>query len=183
MSGAPMHNEAVLRLRREFDLSFAQPGRVESIDTEQLLAVRIGGDPYALRVAEIGALLVDRRIVALPGPMPELLGVAAFRGQIAPVYDLGALLGYPRRSGQRWLVLARHAHPLALTFDSFDAQLSATAERIVTLAGDRAADVMQASAPRQAVQDGDTLRPIVALAALIEDIQRRVESARYAKEP
>ena len=32
----------------------------------------------------------------MPGPLPALLGLASFRGVLAPVYDLGMMLGHER---------------------------------------------------------------------------------------
>jgi hypothetical protein len=92
---SPLRTAAALR--REFDQSFAQPPATELARVENFLAVRIGGDAYAMRVAEIAGLYADKRIVPLPSPLPSLLGTVGFRGQIAPVYDLAMLFGYPAR--------------------------------------------------------------------------------------
>ena len=50
-------------LRRAFDRSFAEaPGGAPEADAlESLLAIRVGGDPYALRLSEIAGLFADCR--------------------------------------------------------------------------------------------------------------------------
>ena len=179
-----MRGDSALDLRRDFDRSFAEAQRVDTAERRHLLAVSIAGDPHALGVDEIGALVADRRIVPVPSPLPELVGMAAFRGQIAPVYDLGAMLGYPPRRRQRWLVLARHLQPVAFAFDAFEEQLSVTLDRIVPFSD----DAPERSAARTRVDhavrgDDGALRPVVRLASIIDALQRRIDAARYAKEP
>lgn len=110
-------------LRREFDASFASRASAERSVLEDVLAIRIGGDPYALRLSAIAGLYTDLRPVEIPSPVAELLGVVAIRGLLAPAYDLAALLGHPRAPGSRWLILARAPGPVALAFAGFDAHL------------------------------------------------------------
>ena len=165
-------SETLLALRQEFDRSFAQAPRLETEPPENFLAVRVGGDAYALRVAEIGGLFTDRRIMPLPTPMPALLGVAGFRGQIAPVYDLAALLGYARQTAPRWLIMARRREPVALAFDVFDAHFSAFSASIIATEGRDAARLHLGSA----VRIGDATRPIIQLQSLLDDIQLRANS-------
>lgn len=169
-------SQTVLALRQEFDLSFAQAPRVATGSLENLLAIRVGGDAYAIRIAEIGGLYADRRIMPLPTLVPELLGVAGFRGQIAPVYDLGALLGYARQAPPRWLILVRLREPLALAFDAFEAHFAVLPERIVSTSSDTPAE-SGAAHPHlcDAVRTDDTVRPIIHLQSLLDDIQRRAE--------
>ncbi|MBI3529213.1 MAG: chemotaxis protein CheW [Betaproteobacteria bacterium] len=171
----------VATLRREFDSSFAQPPATDIALRENFLAVRIGGDAYAIRVAEIGGLYADRHVVPLPTPMPELLGLAGFRGQIAPVYDLAALLGYAPRTSPRWLVLVRRRETVALAFDAFEGQLMVSPERIVTPTNTTEEGETRPHV-RGAVQTGNALRPIVNLPLVFDDIQKRVETAHSSKE-
>lgn len=174
--------EGTLRsLREDFDRSFARAPESAIQTGQNLLAVHVGGDAYAFRVDEIGGLYTDRRIVAMPSPMPELLGLAGFRGQVAPVYDLGALLGYARRGALRWMVLLRYREPLAFAFDSFDAHLAATADQIVAPvegAGRNRAGVHV----EQAVRIDKAVRPIISLHSVLTEIQKRVDLTRSTKE-
>jgi chemotaxis signal transduction protein len=107
-------------LRRQFDRSFADARRLETEQFETLLAVRIRGDAFVLRLSEIGGLFADRNVTPVPGPVPELLGIAGFRGAIVPVYDVGALLGYPAAADCRWLVLSAGHPPIGLAFDQLE---------------------------------------------------------------
>src|SRR5260370_41047957 len=85
----------VAELRSVFDQARAAPfssGAEEH--TEDLLAIRVSRDAYAIRVSEIAGLATDRNIVAFPTPIPELLGVASIRGALVPVYSLAMLPRY-----------------------------------------------------------------------------------------
>lgn len=110
-------------LRQAFDRSFALARNAEPAPVDDLLAIRLGDDPYLLRVSGITGLFADRRVTPLPGPVAELLGVAGFRGAVVPVYDLRLLLGYPGGGSPRWLVLLDGAAPVGLTFERFDGHL------------------------------------------------------------
>jgi purine-binding chemotaxis protein CheW len=78
-----------------------------------------------VRLDELGGLFVDRPITPLPSPVPQLLGVAGFRGAVVPVYDLAALLGHRRAGSPRWMVLTSGADAVALAFDSVAGHLRA----------------------------------------------------------
>lgn len=180
-----MLSETALELQREFDLSFTRAARADTLASLNLLAVRIGGDPYALQVDDIAGLLVDRHVVPIPTVVAGLLGLAGFRGQVAPVYDLAALLDYPRRAPPRWLVLARFHEPVALAFDAFDAHLSVAADSIVSLTDRPEGAQRWANANvhvLEAVQEEAGVRPIIRLPSVIEDIQQRVALAHPIKE-
>ncbi len=175
-------NKTVQTLRQEFDQSFAQAPRTVITQRESLLAIRMGTDPYAMRVSEIAGLYVDRRIMPLPTPAPQLLGVAGFRGQIAPVYDLASLCGYARASGTRWLILLRSQEPVALAFETFEMHFSVTTEEIVSTPGGLP---VAGSGPqahfRDAAHSQDVVRPIIQLTSLLHDIQQRAASFIHTK--
>src|SRR5260221_4776702 len=101
-----------------------------------MLAVRVRGDAYVIPMTGIRALYADRLVVALPTPLAELLGVATFRGQVAPVYDLAAWLGYAHRAAPgtvpRWFVLARWRDPTAFAFDGFEGLLLVPPKDVVS---------------------------------------------------
>jgi purine-binding chemotaxis protein CheW len=136
------------RLKAAFDATFAAPieeSRAESID---LLALRLAGDPFAVRLRETAGLFADHKITAVPSPLPELRGLAGVRGTLLPVYDLAALLGYPLTERPRWLLAARGA-PVCFAFDVFDGQLRVDAAELVTHEGSstgRASEVVRAAA-------------------------------------
>jgi chemotaxis signal transduction protein len=107
-------------LREAFDRSFAEPARPAAAECEDLLTIRVGDDPYAVRLDAIAGVASDWSLTVLPGAPPRLLGVAAFRATVVPVYDLAALLGYHRSAGARWLVHLAGEPPVALAFDGVD---------------------------------------------------------------
>lgn len=165
-------------LREAFDRSYAQPPVLEAVRTEDLLAIRVAGNPYALRVAEIAGLFADRAVVPVPSAAPELLGVSGLRGAIVPVYDLAALLGCPARAAPRWLVLARAREPVALAFDVMEAQLAVSPRDVIFETGD--------AGPRTHVRgtlraEGG-LRLIAHLPSVLDDIYARVGAIRSTRE-
>jgi chemotaxis signal transduction protein len=114
-------DQKLLGFRRAFDQAFAVAPATTVEMFEDLLAVRIAGDPYALRVREITGLLASRKIVPLPSRRPELLGLAGNRGSLVAVYSLALLLGYGAESKPpSWLVLAGSSETIGLGFEEFE---------------------------------------------------------------
>ena len=108
-----------LELRRAFDEAFAAPLAMAGGDTLDLIGIMLGGQPYALRTGEIDGLRLGVSVTPVPSLVPELMGIAGFRGRLLPVYDLSALLGYPPGNG-RWCAFAG-ASPAGVAFGSFEA--------------------------------------------------------------
>ncbi|MBI1943736.1 MAG: chemotaxis protein CheW [Betaproteobacteria bacterium] len=165
-------------LRREFDCGFALKPATELEPFERFLAVRIAGDSYAIRAAHIGGLFAHRRIAPLPSPLSELLGVAGFRGQVAPVYDLAALLGYPVSDAPAWLVLARSPEPVALAFGAFEGQWLVSVQDVMTDSGNGGAR----SHVRGAVRTNGGMRPIVHLPSVLDEIRKQIGAIQSTKE-
>jgi purine-binding chemotaxis protein CheW len=131
ISGAGTVADRIAELRDDFDRSFAQPARRHDVEHVELLSIRAGGRPYALRLSQTSGLYPDRPVTALPGPLSALLGVAGFGGAIVPVYDLAALLGHALPDRPRWLVLAAGTPALALAFHELDGHVQVPAESII----------------------------------------------------
>lgn len=113
--------DKALRMKEDFDRDFSLPTKRDPPQAEDLLAIRLRGDGFALRAREISGLAVGRKIIPLPGPAAALLGLAGVRGTLTPVWDLASLLGYGGLGrGTRWLVLGQGDSPWALAFDGFD---------------------------------------------------------------
>ena len=148
-------------LREQFNRSFAEPARRHDVDHVELLAVRAGGRPYALRLGQTSGLHPDRPVTPLPGPLGALLGVAGFGGAMVPVYDLAALLGHPVPARPRWLVRAAGEPPLALAFHELDGHVRVPGASIITETGGGAGR----GSVRGMVPLADGLRPIVDLTA------------------
>jgi purine-binding chemotaxis protein CheW len=169
-------------LRRAFDGGFARPPGAGARDTEEILAIRIGADPYALRLAELAGLHAGKAITPLPGDVPGLLGIGGFRGALVPVYDLRALLGLGGLGGggggaigaaaPRWLVIAAAA-PVALAFDGLDAFTRVPRDAVAVHDGAAPGHV------RHAVRTPDGMRPIVDIPSMLDAIRAR---ARPRKE-
>lgn len=161
-------------LRAELDTSFARPRELARPEMTELLAIRIGEEPYALRLSEVQALLVDRPIARLPTPVTELIGLCAIRGAIAPVYDLAQLLGRSVRRAQppRWIVLAQHRELIALAFDALEAQVHVATLDIASPALSSHQDGV--TDQDSAVQAHGALRPLIRMASVLEAIERRV---------
>ncbi len=156
----------VVELREEFDRSFASPFAETREEVDHVLAIRLRGDPYGLRVREIDGVERSGAIVPLPSESPGLLGIAGYRGAILPVYDLGVLLGYEGgREAPRWLVLCGKRDPLALGVEELDGYVS------VPISSLHAPD----RNPRRHVERfsriGDTVRAIVNVSSIIGVIQ------------
>jgi purine-binding chemotaxis protein CheW len=122
----------VAELRRTFDQTFAEAPQTDAALHDDLLAIRIGNDPYAVPLREIAGLFADRRVTWLPGSVAELCGLVGLRGAILPVYDLGALFGYPRGAAPRWLLVLAHT-AVALAFERFDGHLRVPRGAIFTV--------------------------------------------------
>ena len=117
-------------LRLAFDRAFAEPVRLDTTLKEDLLAVRVDGQAFAIRLSEIGGLFADKKITPVPGSHAALRGIAGFRGAIVPVYDLQILLGHSSAATPRWLVIAAAA-PVALAFEAFEGQLRVARDAIL----------------------------------------------------
>ncbi|HET9643997.1 MAG TPA: chemotaxis protein CheW [Burkholderiaceae bacterium] len=157
---------AAALLRREFDLSFSLAASALPASRQTLLALRVAGEPYAIRADEIAGLFVDRKLVPLPSPLRELLGLAAFRGHAVPVYDLAALLGLQALRPPRWLVLTQMQPCLALAFEAVETRMAPPA----------------GCEEDEVVREGETLRQVIKLRPLVENVHRRAQALCKGKE-
>lgn len=167
----------VTELREAFDRSFAQAPSTEAAAVENLLAIRVGPDPYVLRMNEVAGLFADKKVTRLPSPVSELSGIAGFRGAVLPVYDLATLLGYPRPASPRWLVVIAIT-PVALAFEEFDGYVTHREEAIAQepQLGARGGHV------REVVQAGGLVRPVISLVSVLEWIRHRASHDGLEKE-
>jgi hypothetical protein len=117
--------DSAAALRRLFDDSFAAPAASTTERLQDFLAIRVGSDPYVFRLSEIAGLHVGVKIVPVPSPAAQLLGIVRIRGMMAPIYDLAALLRYPPAITARWFVIARGPQPVGFAFESFESHLLA----------------------------------------------------------
>jgi len=164
-----LHKKAI-ELRQAFDRSFAASEREQAATAEvDVLAIRVADQRYALRLSEVQAVHAERKLVSVPAPAPELLGLVGLRGLVAPIYDLRLLLGHAAGPAPRWLALARSTSVIGFAFDVLEAHLRVSANDIVMPnlgeAGGMSfapGSVITASGPR----------PLIHLPSLIESVTR-----------
>jgi|HubBroStandDraft_2_1064218.scaffolds.fasta_scaffold298540_1 chemotaxis signal transduction protein len=122
MTAAPTAPDRLLTdLRRAFDQGFSDLLEDAPRDSEELLAIRVGRDPYALKLTDLGGLGSSRKIVPLPTRNAALLGVAGVRGTLVPVYSLAVLLGYSTNAASpRWFAVSLNPDPVALAFEEME---------------------------------------------------------------
>jgi len=163
-------NARAIALRAEFDRSFAAVPDPTTSAVENLLAIGVGEEQYLLRLSAVSELHAGKTVTWLPSPVPELLGIAGFRGTVLPVYDLAMLLGKPKAAAPRWVVVAKDAH-VALAFEAFIGFVRARSEAIVPNTHDAAARQIRE------MLSGEIVRPIVHLAAILEPLLARGRAA------
>jgi chemotaxis signal transduction protein len=162
--------EVATTLRATFDASFAKAHATEPPPELDLLAIRVAEHAYALRLSQVLAVHADRRLVPVPGPRPELLGLTGVRGVVAPVYDLRLLLGYRAAAAPRFVAQVRAPAPFAVAFELFERHLR-VAESDVTL-GDGSARAARQFAPGS-VRSATGLLPLIDLLAIFDDVTRK----------
>ena len=160
--------DRIQALKAEFDRSFADAHREDRREFESFLAVRLAGDPYALRLKDIAALAARPRIVPLPSRRAEFLGMTGHRGSLAALFSLPLLLGYGRVGGApRWFVLPRAASRVALGFDDYDGYA-----RVATTEIHAVGEGARRRFASQALRHGDVVRLIVDLPALLDALNQ-----------
>jgi chemotaxis signal transduction protein len=157
-------------LRQHFDEAFAAPTSSMTEPLEDLLAIRVGSDPYALLLSEIAGLHVHAKIVPVPSPVPQLLGIVGIRGMMVPIYDMAALLRYPLEANSRWFVLAWAPHPVGFAFETFESHLQVSQASLAGTNGEDPGTGGTVQHMRGTVRAAGALRPIIHLASMLEMI-------------
>jgi hypothetical protein len=182
------------KLRATFDASFADQQAPRAGAEVDVLAIRVSGHGYALRLSEVRAVHAERQLTAVPSPQPALLGLVGVRGLVVPIYDLRLLLGYGAGPAPRWLALARAASPIGFAFEAFEAHWRLPLSAVVTGlagAGSVGGGVGEAREPlRQSnrfapgsVKTDAGPRPLLHLPSLIESVTDHAPPSReHARE-
>jgi len=166
---------SVERLRREFDGSFALPLRETATDVVALLAIRVGDKPYALAVAELGGIAVDRLVTPVPSKAKALSGLVGLRGNLVAVFDLATLLGEaPGAETPRWLARCGSA-AVAVAFHTLEGHLHVPREAL------RATPEMQQGLVELVLEDGGELRPIASISRVVQAVSERAGQGRPGK--
>jgi len=145
------------------------PVPVEPVDMLELLTFSLGRESYAIEthyVLEI-ARLVDFTMV--PGAPAHLVGVTNLRGEIIPIFDLGALVSATRPS------LSEQTRLLVLGDEKPDLGLTVDAARDVVLAA--SSEVQQPTESMRA-RVGSMLRGVTNAALLVLDGKALLEDPR-----
>lgn len=169
-----------LELRSAFDLTYATPlPSLEAEHAESLLAIRLAAEPYAIRVSEIAGLARNRKVVALPSAIPELLGLAGIRGEIVPIYSLAAFLGYKQEASlASWLALYGTQEPIGMAFSDFEGYVKVpSAEVYAANQNHRTREHTQGL-----VRADGVVRAIINLSSIEETLRRRSGVDRVSKE-
>jgi chemotaxis signal transduction protein len=160
-------------LRDAFDRGFAAPIAPPEPAHRDYLCIRVAGTPAAIALGDVASLHAGLRIVALPTRASELLGVAAIRAAIVPIYDLGIAFGTASTAATRWIaVVAGSAAGFA--FEGFDGHLR-VAERAI-------AATAQADGRTRFLLGGQ-LRSVIDLRSVLAAIEARWRQISIAKEP
>ena len=163
-------------LEREFDATFARPLEERATDLVDLLSIRVAGQPYALRVADIAGIAAGRRITRVPSPDPAFSGLVGIRGAVFAVHDLAALLGLPARTNDaRWVALAAGDAEIALAFDEVEGHLRLPPSALGTNDGS------PTSFCEQALHADGELRPIIGVTRIVNVVLERAARQRPGK--
>ncbi len=166
-------NETTLALRRAFDQSFARVPSAAEAGTESLLMIRAGEEFCALRMSEIAGLVRDHKIVVVPSPIPELIGIAGLRAGLVPVYNLAALLGHTSTlAPPRWLALCAGAKPIAFAFTELQGYRQIPKTQFYS----------EATRANEMVRADDGARIVISLSTLIANIETVCGKVRGSKE-
>lgn len=170
------------QLREAFDRTFALPPSGASHEVEDLLTIRVAGDPYAIRLLDIAEIVTERRVVSVPAVTPDFLGLAGIRGGVVPVFGLSSILGYGSDSrAPRWMMICGSEQPIALAFSDFEGYLRLPASALHTdenfgTAREYAKYVSQiASTP-------DGVRAVISIPLIMATIRNRISQHRPTKE-
>lgn len=137
------------QLRKAFDGEFAAALPPPESAQRDVLCIQVAGEPYALRLGDIASLHAELRVVALPARAPELLGVAAIRAAVVPIYNLAVALGMSGAAAQRWAVVHR-AGTAGFAFERYDghARIAETAISAASRSGPIVGQLVVAGQPR-----------------------------------
>jgi purine-binding chemotaxis protein CheW len=179
VGGRPACDATALELRREFDRSFATAPPGETEDCEDLLAVRVGGEPYALRVRDIAGIERCPGIVPVPSRVPELMGLAGIRGGVVAVYGLASLVGQAGApEAVRWLVLCGGPELVGLGLAQLEGWLRVPRSELCRAPGEESPGAQ----PREVVRAGEVLRAVISISSVLENLKARIASSGPPKE-
>jgi len=154
-------------LRDAFDRTFSEaPAVIASSAALRFFGLRVGGDPFALRMTDVARLHTGGTVVPIPSPSPTLLGIASVRNALVAVHDLHVLLGHPAGGSRRFWILVRPGRPVGLAFDDLDGHFEADPTSPLEAAAGAARHT------RGATRSGASIRPIIDVASILGALAR-----------
>jgi purine-binding chemotaxis protein CheW len=180
----PQSNDSndAAQLRQAFDRTFALPPSLASQAVEDLLTIRVAGDPYAIRLLDIAEIVTGRKIISVPSVTPDLLGLAGIHGGIVPVFGLSSILGYgPDPGSPRWMILCGTEEPIALAFTDFEGYLRLPTSALHADDSLRAKRE-QAKYVNQVASTRDGARAVISMPLIMASIRNRISQHRPTKE-
>jgi purine-binding chemotaxis protein CheW len=163
--------DRIAEIRQAFNESFARPPEHEGGSFDDLLSIRIAGDPFALPLTEIARIHQQRLITPLPGSPLMLLGIAGIRGRLVAVYDLARVLGYEQANApHRWLAICRAEDRWALSLGEVEGQLRVSRSRLQTVERGEGGD----GHVHAVFEDGSIVRAVLNVPAILATLRRRL---------
>lgn len=170
------------QLRQAFDRTFALPPSLASPEVEDLLTIRVAGDPYAIRLLDIAGIVTGRRVVSVPAVTPDLLGLAGIHGGVVPVFGLSSILGYgPDPGSPRWMILCGSEEPIALAFSDFEGYLRLPTSALHADENFRATRE-HVKYVTQVATTPDGVRAVISVPLIMAAIRNRISQHRSTKE-
>ena len=172
----------VSQLRQAFDCTFAMPSSLASSEFQDLLTIRIAGDPYAIRLFDITEIISEQRVFSVPSVTPNLLGLVGIRGRILPVFSLSSMLGYGTDlDSPRWMILCGSEEPIALAFSDFDGYLRLPSSSLHADENFRAT-YEHVKYVNQVASTPDGARPVISIPLIMATIRNQISQHRPTKE-
>lgn len=164
-------------LRADFLRGFASPVVHAAFDTIDLLAIRVAGVPYALRMDEIAEVSAQRRVVPVPTSEKVLLGLAGIRGVVVPVYSLAMVLEHaPSELGAPWFAIHAGKERVALAFDLLERYVRVPRAALQSISEDPRTEHISA-----VVRLDDAQRAVVDIASIVRAIEARGDEPDTSK--
>lgn len=179
MNETPVIASTAAELRLAFDRSFAVSPPQASQEVEELLTIRVAGDPYAIRLRDIAGVVAGRRVVPVPATTPDLLGLSGIRGGVVPVFGLASMLGYGQApDSPGWMVLCGVEDPIALAFSEFEGYLRLPTSSL------HADENLRATRPylQEVASTAAGARAVISMPLVVATIRNRIGRHRPAKE-
>lgn len=154
-------------LRRAFDASFGRPTSQAETGLLDVLAIRVGAQHFALRLAHVSALVLRRPITRVPIRMAALLGIVSVQGVNVVAYDLGLLLGLPGCGRPGGIALTATEVSVGLVFDEFEGHLRLPHDAVTH----QEPSPDDPRAPGQLARVAGTVRPILPVPSIVDEVR------------